>query len=131
MHCRERHEPMAKILIIDDSIVIKNLLTEFLTEEGHDVEATCDSLEGIRMALASDYAACICDIHLPVKSGYDVYCEVSAKKPELPFLLTDSLPDDLSEKAQRVGAYCYLRKPFDLNQLRGILQRLLKPVKTS
>ena len=122
---------MAKILIIDDSVVIKDLLTEFLTEEGHSVEATSDSLEGIRMALTSEYAVCICDIHLPVKSGYEVYCEVSSRKPHLPFLLTDSLPDDLSKKARRAGAYCYLRKPFDLDQLREVLRSLLKPVKSS
>ncbi len=121
---------MAKILIIDDSVVIKNLLTEFLTEEGHDVEATCDSLDGIEMALRGDYAVCICDIHLPTKSGYDIYCEVSSQKPDLQFLLTDSLPDHLSEKAQAAGAYWYLRKPFDLEQLRQVLSSVLKPAPT-
>ncbi len=122
---------MARILIIDDSIVIKNLLTEFLAEEGHDVDSTSESEEGIQMALNNDYALCICDIHLPTKSGYDVFCEVSAKKPDLNFLLTDSLPDHLSEKAQEAGAYWYLKKPFDLDQLREVLGQLLKPVKTT
>jgi DNA-binding response OmpR family regulator len=121
---------MARILIIDDSAVIRSLLSEFLAEEGHEVDLADDSVEGIRKALKTEYALCICDIHLPTKSGYDVYCEVSKVKPDLAFLLTDSLPDHLSEKVQQSGAYGYLRKPFDLGQLREILNRLLKPVRS-
>jgi DNA-binding NtrC family response regulator len=121
---------MAKILIIDDSAIIRTLLTEFLTDEGHAVDATEDSLEGIRMAVEGDYAACICDIHLPSKNGYEIYCEVTAQKPDLPFVITDSLPDSVSRKIKVAGAYSYLKKPFDLDQLREVLARILKPVKT-
>ncbi len=118
---------MAKILIIDDSAIIQNLLREYLTDLGHVVSQARDGQEGIEKALASDYAAVFCDIHMPKKNGYQVYHEVSARKPELVFIMTDSLPDQLAEMAQKEGAHRCLTKPFDLEQVKETLQEILSP----
>ena len=121
---------MAKILIIDDSEVMRNLLVDFLTDLGHDAVATADSQEGIALAIDGQFEVCFCDLHIPKKSGFDVYCEVSPVRPELQFIVTDSLPDRLAEQARESGVKYCLRKPFDLNQVREVLDRVLKPVKT-
>ncbi|MEW6050056.1 MAG: response regulator [Candidatus Zixiibacteriota bacterium] len=121
---------MAKILVIDDSKIIRDLLIDFLTEEGHEVDAIGDSAEGIQQALKSRYDVCFCDLHIPKKNGYQVFCEVSAVKPELQFIFTDSLPDKLFQQAQESGVSYCLRKPFDLEQLRDVLHKVLRPVKT-
>ena len=120
---------MVKILIIDDSVVIRNLLMDFLSDEGYQVDTTEDGREGIRLAIDGDYDVCICDTHLATMSGYDVFCEVAAKRPELQFVITDSLPDHLSVKTRKAGAYWYLKKPFDLDQLREVLTQIVSPVK--
>lgn len=122
---------MARILVVDDSQVIRDLLTDFLSDTGHFVDTAADGAEGVSMALEGTYEICICDLHIPRKSGFDVYCEVSARRPELRFIMTDSLPDHLAEQACAAGAVYCLRKPFDLNQLRAVLDRVcatLKPV---
>jgi CheY-like chemotaxis protein len=121
---------MARILIIDDSEVMRNLLVDFLTDLGHETDATGDSEDGIKMALEGQYEVCFCDLHIPKKSGFDVYCEVSPVRPELQFVVTDSLPDRLAEQARESGVKYCLRKPFDLNQVREVLNQVLKPVKT-
>ncbi len=121
---------MARILIIDDSEVMRNLLVDFLTDLGHEVVATGDSLEGIRIAMLEEFDICFCDLHIPKKSGFEVYCEVSPFKPALQFVLTDSLPDQLAEQAKECGVRYCLRKPFDLSQVREVLSKILKPVKT-
>ena len=121
---------MARILIIDDSEVMRNLLVDFLTDLGHFAEATEDSTIGVQMALTGNYEVCFCDLHIPKKSGFDVYCEVSPVRPELQFIVTDSLPDRLAEQARECGVKYCLRKPFDLNQVRAVLDQVLKPVKT-
>jgi len=54
---------------------------------------------------------------------------VAAQKPDLPFVMTDSLPDKLAEMAQLSGAYCCLRKPFDLSEVREMLEKILPPVR--
>lgn len=123
---------MARILVIDDSQVIRDLLSDFLSDAGHFVDTAADGQEGIDMATQGDYDICICDLHIPRKSGYDVYCEVSGLKPQLRFIMTDSLPDHLAEKTSAAGVPYCLRKPFDLNQLRSVLDKVcasLKPVR--
>jgi two-component system nitrogen regulation response regulator NtrX len=118
---------MIKILVIDDSAVIRDLLREYLTDLGCAVDLAKDGQEGIRKALAGDYRVAFCDIHMPKKNGYQVFREVSAKKPELIFVMTDSLPGPLTEMAQKEGAHRCLTKPFDLEQVKEALQAVLSP----
>ncbi|KAA3635298.1 MAG: response regulator [Calditrichaeota bacterium] len=119
---------MLSILIIDDSEIIRNLLNEYLTELGHKVEFAVNGQEGIDKALAGDYHIIFCDIHMPRKNGYIVFKEVTKSNPDQIFIMTDSLPDSLAEKAHEEGAWCILTKPFDLNELNEVLQGIINRV---
>ena len=122
---------MTRILIIDDSKVMRDLLKDFLTEDGFEIFVTGDSQEGIQKGITEDFDICICDIHLPDKNGYEIFKEISSQKPQVHFILTDSLPDHLSEKARQAGAFYHLKKPFELEQMRNIINKILKPAKSS
>lgn len=122
---------MARILVIDDSPIIRGLLVDFLTEEGHQVVATDDPVKGTEMALNDEWAVVICDTHMPGKNGYEVFADVVAKKPGLSFLITDSLPEDMALVYDRIdGNYHYLRKPFELDQIRLIIESCLQSSET-
>ena len=121
---------MARILIIDDSIIIRNLLDEYLSDLGHETGLAVDGQDGIDQAIAGDYVIAICDIHMPKRNGYQVFREVRDARPEIAFVMTDSLPDELAERAKAEGAYAILTKPFDLHQVRSTIERLLQVVKT-
>jgi CheY-like chemotaxis protein len=101
-----------------------------LTDCGYKVDVAVDGQEGIDKALSGDYDIAFCDIHMPRKNGYEVYRTVSAQKPSVRFIMTDSLPDQLAEMAQNAGAHCCLTKPFDLDQVRRTLEGLLTKSKT-
>lgn len=122
---------MMKILVIDDSAVIRDLLHEYLTDLGYAVDLARDGREGIKKALTGDYAVVFCDIHMPKKNGYQVFREVSAEKPGLFFVMTDSLPGPLAEMAQKEGAHQCLTKPFDLEQVKEVLKAILTPSSTA
>lgn len=117
---------MARVLIIDDSEVIRNLLREFLAELGYEVNLATDGREGLTKALTGDYTVIFCDVHMPMLNGYDVFRKVTDQKPGTVFIMTDSLPDELSDKAIDAGAQYCLTKPFDLDQVREILQTVRK-----
>ncbi len=122
-----KNEQMKKnILIIDNSEIIRNLLTDYLDDLGYGIEMAVNGQEGIEMALSRDYDLVFCDIHMPKKNGYQVYCEVTEKKPQLPFIMTDSLPDDLADKAVDKGAFACLAKPFSLDQIEEVLRDIFK-----
>ena len=122
---------MARILVVDDSKVIRDLLCEYLSENGYDVDSAVDGADGIEKALNGDFSVVICDIHMPRKNGYQVFTEVTAARPTVRFIMTDSLPDELARMAENAGAYCCLTKPFDLEQVKRTLRTVLSPVKTT
>ncbi len=121
---------MANILVVDDSTVMRNLLREFLTDAGHAVETSDDGEDGLQKALSGHYDICICDMHMPKVNGYELLCRVTEGKPHITVIFTDSMPDSVSEKVQQSGSYHLLRKPFELTQLRAILDKILKTVES-
>ena len=120
---------MMRILIIDDSEIIRNLLEEYLTELGHEVEFAIHGQEGIEKGLQGDYQIIFCDIHMPRKNGYLVFKEIREEKNNQIFIMTDSLPDSLAEQAHEEGAWCVLTKPFDLDEINNILASIEENVK--
>ena len=119
-------ERLGKILVVDDSQVIRDLLSEYLTDRGHEVETAVDGLDGIEKALANDYDLIFCDLHMPRRNGFQVYSAVTEAKPQTQFVMTDSLPDELAAQAEAAGACCCLTKPFDLNEVSDTVQQILR-----
>lgn len=119
---------MARILIIDDSAIIREMLSEYLSDLGHQVEVAADGLAGRDMALEFDYDLVICDLHLPLQNGLKVFKQVHEAKPKLPFMFTDSLPDELGEEVRQASGQLYLRKPFDIYQLKEKLDSVLRSI---
>lgn len=102
------------------------MLREYLSDIGYEVDHAVNGQDGIEKALANDYDVIFCDTHMPKKNGLQVYVAVSEKKPNLPFIMTDSLPDNLSETAMNLGAVACLIKPFNLDLLKTTLESLFK-----
>jgi len=117
---------MARILVIDDSPVMRNLLEEFLSDNGHAVVCTADGEAGICEGRRNIYDLVICDIHMPKKNGLQVYRTLSADFPQMHFILTDSMPDQLSTTVTKDLPVQYLRKPFELKQLNSVIAHLLQ-----
>lgn len=122
---------MARILIVDDSRVIRDLLTEFLDELGHQVESAVDGEQGLEMARTGGYDLCICDLHLPKKNGYQLLAELGPVRERMQFIFTDSLPDEQYDRVKAMAQYQCIRKPFDLARFRQVVDRALNRVKTA
>ncbi len=116
------------ILIVDDSLVIRELLSEYLTDRGYAIDVAINGQDGIDKALAGDYQLVFCDLHMPKKNGYQVFTEVNKIKPDLKFIMTDSLPDELAAMASDAGACGCLTKPFDLHEVSAKVNEALEIV---
>lgn len=116
---------MARILVIDDSPVMRNLLREFLENEGHEIDVAVDGEEGITRALTGDFQIAFCDLHMPRRNGYQVFEVVSPQRPQMNFVFTDSMPDSFTEQLAASNRFFVLRKPFDLQQIRKVLATLI------
>ncbi len=121
-----------KVLIIDDTPVIRELLKDVLTDFGFGVKTAENGQEGVDLVRSEDFVMIFCDVHMPIMGGLQTVLNIKKIKPEIPIIMTDSFPDKEAEKAQQAGAVKCLAKPFDLDDLRAVIMHLLgkKEVKT-
>lgn len=112
-----------KILVVDDTPVIRRLLCEVLQSEGYDIEEAVDGVDALEKIRESKYDLVFCDIHMPRKNGFDTFMAAREIDPGLNFIMTDSLPDKLAEKTNQMGALCCLAKPFELEELRKTIKQ--------
>jgi len=116
---------MSRILIIDDSRVMRDMLSDFLVDNGFEVEAVEDPQDGLALAREQAFDLCICDMHLIGTDGCEVVTMFGREFPSLRCIVTDSLPDEKSEQVLLADQHFYIRKPFELVQIRELRQKAL------
>ena len=107
-----------RILIVDDDQAIRMVLTEALEREGHQVAAAANLAEQSAKLDSFDPDVLITDVILPDGNGLDIVPQILAKRPNLPIIVL-SAQNTLSTavRATEQGAFEYLPKPFDLDEL--------------
>ncbi|MEE9443941.1 MAG: response regulator [candidate division Zixibacteria bacterium] len=113
-----------RILVIDDSPIMRNLLLDILSDDGYRVDTAENGEIGLNQAVDQDYDLIISDVHMPRKNGLEVVRELMVIKPHSKVVLTDSFPDKLAASATVEGALCCLQKPFDLDELRQVISQI-------
>jgi two-component system response regulator (stage 0 sporulation protein F) len=121
---KEPRDKRDKILVVDDSPIIREMLIEILTDDGYIVETAQNGEEGAAMALQEEYAVILCDVHMPRQNGLETVREIITAKPDSKIIMTDSFPDKLAQSARNEGAVCCLQKPFDVKELRQLINQV-------
>jgi DNA-binding NarL/FixJ family response regulator len=118
-----------KILCIEDSAEMAELIAEDLRERGYAVTVAGDGHAGLTAILKTSPDLVLCDINMPGMTGYDVLQSLSMLAPELkdlPFIFLTALGDRESElKGRRLGANDYVTKPVDFERLAVIVEARL------
>ncbi len=116
-----------KILAIDDSRTIRNLLRVSLEGAGFEFHAACDGVEGVGMFPEVEPDVVITDINMPNMDGYGVIETLRSgpQRTTVPIIvLTTESSDDLKARARDAGATGWIVKPFDDASLISVLKRL-------
>jgi len=116
-----------KILVIDDDPIERRLLQAVLGKAGGFEIITAENGQlGLERAVSS-VGAVILDLNLPDISGMEVLKKLKASRPQLPVLMLTGVTDlKTAVEATQAGAYNYLTKPFENDQLLITLQRALE-----
>jgi two-component system nitrogen regulation response regulator GlnG len=117
-----------RILIVDDDHGIRWILSRVLTEEGYDVSMASSLQEAYDIQARQTISMVFLDIHLPDGSGLEAVREGRFSAPVV--LLTAETTLDKAAEAYRSGAFDYLPKPFDLDEVRALARRI-EPKKTA
>jgi DNA-binding response OmpR family regulator len=122
--------PSPVILCIEDDKDTAGLLAEDLAERGYRVMLAHDGGEGLRLILAERPDLVLCDISLPVLSGFDILARLGAITPRfayMPFIfLTAFTERDTMLKGRSLGADDYVTKPVDFEMLDAIIRQKLE-----
>jgi two-component system, NtrC family, nitrogen regulation response regulator NtrX len=109
---------MTRILLVDDEKSIRKVLKDIFTDEGYSIDEAVDGFEALNMIKAMDYNAVLCDIKMPKINGIEFLEKAIAIKPEMPvIILSGNDQVDMAVDAVKKGAFDYVSKPPDLNQL--------------
>ena len=125
---------MATILVVDDELGIRALLSEILTDEGHSVELAEDAAQarGVRERLRPDLV--LLDIWMPDVDGITLLKEWGATgQLTMPVIMMSGHGTiDTAVEATKFGAMAFLEKPITLQKLlRAVEQGLAKPARAA
>lgn len=113
-----------RILILDDEPAILKLLKAIYTGDDVELLLESDPDSALRRIAADRPNVAVIDIGLPKRSGLDVLQEAKKIDPGLSVIIaTAHSSTQLAIEAMKHGAYDYLTKPFDINNLKGVVQR--------
>ena len=119
---------MNKILLIDDDEELCELVSEYLSVEGFEVEAVHDGETGLKTAAEERHSLIILDVMLPRKNGFDVLRELR-ERSKIPVLMLTAKGDDMERiVGLEIGADDYLPKPFNPRELVARLRAILRRV---
>ncbi|RKY93164.1 hypothetical protein DRQ15_00015 [candidate division KSB1 bacterium] len=108
-----------KILVIDNESRMCQLLKTALESEGYQVEIALDGKQGMKIFAFDNFGLVITDLKMPGKDGLQVLEEVKSQSPDTDvILMTAYATAQTAVEAMKKGAYDYLIKPFDMEELK-------------
>jgi DNA-binding response OmpR family regulator len=111
---------MSKVLVVDDEPEIVQFVSSALEDEGYEVFRAANGRQAVDAAGRDRPDLIVMDMQLPRKDGHEVAQEVRRIHGDIPILLITA-DGRAQEKAQRVGAFAFLSKPFDLAELVALV----------
>lgn len=121
---------MATILIVDDEEMIRSMLQQALTKDGHDIFIANNGKEAIETAQQQPLDLLITDLVMPVQNGLDLIMEIRKNHPDIPIVAIsgggglESHFNYLSV-AELIGAHSIFKKPLELSEFRRKIDELL------
>jgi len=114
------------ILIVDDDISIRKMLLIVLREMDRELIPAVDALEALKILAKEKIDLLISDIKMPDITGIALLKKVKSVNPELPvIMITAYASTDDAVEAMKLGAFDYITKPFNIDELKMVVERAL------
>lgn len=115
------------VLIVDDSVTVRQQVGTVLIQSGFHVEHACDGLEGVARIQQGGIDCVICDVNMPNMNGIELVesvksCEQHSTLPII--MLTTEGAKELIQRAKNAGASGWIVKPFKADLLVAAVQKL-------
>jgi two-component system nitrogen regulation response regulator GlnG len=116
-----------RILVVDDEADVRRIIEDALGEDGHEIVCAPDGETGLELLGGEPFDLAFVDINLPGLSGFDLLDRYSESEGDTAIVIvTGRATVTNAIEATRRGAYDYVTKPFDLDDLRLLAARVLE-----
>src|SRR5271157_869741 len=124
---KENPRMAERLLVVDDEPSMREFLEIMLSQEGYQVRTASTGEEGIEAYRAEEPDLVLTDVKMPGMSGLDLIREIHSLDSAIPIIaITAYASADDAIRAVREGAYDYLSKPFQIEDLRIIIRNALE-----
>jgi DNA-binding NtrC family response regulator len=118
---------MARILIADDQEMMRDSLAGILAREGHEVTACGDGAVAAGRLQGARFDLLVTDLKMPKMTGIELLTEARRLRPEMPVVLMTAFATvNTAVEAMKLGAYDYIQKPFDGDEIKLLIERTLE-----
>ena len=116
-----------QVLIVDDELIVRESMSNWLMEEGYSVDTASDGNDGLKKIQSKTYDLAIFDIKMPGMDGIELLRKTKEIYPDIPILVMTAYASiDTAVQAIREGAYDYIVKPFDPENVSHIIKKAVK-----
>ncbi|HXY38441.1 MAG TPA: sigma-54 dependent transcriptional regulator [Vicinamibacteria bacterium] len=113
-----------RILIVDDETIVRDSLGAWFRQDGHQVDVAESAKDALRKVSGNRYDIAFLDIKMPGMDGLELQTRLAAADPELTIVLMTAYASvETAVKAMKAGAYDYIVKPFDPDDLSMLVRR--------
>lgn len=122
-------EERIKILVVDDEKIFRNLLFRALDSQGYQVTVARDGLEGLDLVKEQFYEIVITDVMMPKIGGIELLTKINKHSPgTVVIIITGYASLDTAMTAVKEGAYDYITKPFQIEDILHSVERAVEKI---
>lgn len=121
---------MSKILVIEDDVAFCKLVEKFLSKQGYEVSCAFSAVQAHRLIENLKFDLILTDLRLPDSDGMTLLSEFKKNLPTTPVILMTGYSDiNTAVKAMKNGAFDYISKPFNPDEVLLVVENALKSSK--
>ena len=117
-------DPRETVLVVDDEVNIRKVLSTLLKRAGYSVVTAADGSEALEALAAEAISVVVSDVKMPRTDGMELLRRVRKEWPDVPVILITAFGTvDLAVEAIKAGAFDFVTKPFDRTELRQVIDK--------
>ncbi|HPJ96502.1 MAG TPA: response regulator, partial [Syntrophales bacterium] len=118
---------MNRILIVDDELNMRLVLKAMLSKEGYEVFLAEDGLVALNVLKENEISAIVTDLKMPRLDGVGLLERVAKEYPSIPVIIITAYGTvNTAVDALKKGAFDYITKPFDQDDLRNVIRKAVR-----
>ena len=120
-------EPKVHIMIVDDEEIVRDSLAGWLAEDGYEVEAAENGMKALELLPSKEWNLAMVDLKMPGMDGIQLMDEIKRTRPDMTIIIMTAYATvDTAVKAMKKGAYDYIVKPFNPEDLSLTIRKIIE-----